>query len=257
MSDYITTCEQAAREAGQVLLDWQGRFSVREKGRADLVTEADLAAQQTIQSIIQEKYPDHDFLGEEQDPTQQESSDSDFRWIVDPLDGTTNYVHGLANYSVSIALEHKGELIAGVVYDPVHDKCFQATKGGGAFLNGVALHVSGAEQLEESLVAASFAAGVDRDSQEIQQFIDVLIRCQAVRRLGSAALNLAYVAAGQLDAYWASSVKIWDVAAGVLLVQEAGGVVRAIGGGPLDLQTPRLAATSTEKLQQELQQTIG
>ncbi|TWT29519.1 inositol monophosphatase family protein [Blastopirellula retiformator] len=257
MSDYLTTCEKAARAAGAVLLEWQGKFRVREKGRADLVTEADVESQKKIQEIVLGEFPEHGFLGEEEDPANAVSSQYEYRWIADPLDGTTNYVHGLANYSVSLALQHRGEVIVGVVYDPVHDQCFAAERGQGATLNGEKLQVSDVTDLEAALVAASFAAGIQRDSPEIEQFIEVLVRCQAMRRLGSAALNLAYVAAGTLDAYWASSVKIWDVAAGVLLVQEAGGVIRGPGGEPFDWNRPKVVAASTEQLHDQLQASIG
>ncbi|UUO05623.1 inositol monophosphatase [Blastopirellula sp. J2-11] len=256
MPDYLTTCETAARAAGQVLLDWQGKFRVREKGRADLVTEADIEAQKAIQKIVLGDFPEHGFLGEEEDPANAASAQYEFRWIADPLDGTTNYVHGLANYSVSLALQHHGEVIVGVVYDPVHDQCFAAERGQGATLNGAKLQVSEITDLEGALVAVSFAPGIERDSPEIEQFIEVLVRCQAVRRLGSAALNLAYVAAGNLDAYWASSVKIWDVAAGVLLVEEAGGVLRGVGGEPLDWNRPHVVAAATPELHDQLQATI-
>ncbi|MFI4876697.1 MAG: inositol monophosphatase family protein [Blastopirellula sp. JB062] len=256
MSDYITTCETAARAAGKVLLDWQGKFRIREKGPADLVTEADVDAQKTIQKIVLDAFPDHGFLGEEETPASADWAEHEFRWIADPLDGTTNYVHGLANYSVSLALQHRDQVIAGVVYDPVHDQCFAAERGKGATLNGEKLQVSQVNDIEGALVAASFGPGVQRESPEIQQFIEVLVRCQAVRRLGSAALNLAYVAAGKLDAYWASSIKIWDVAAGVLLVEEAGGVVRSVGGDEVDWSRPTVVATSTSGLHRQIQAAI-
>jgi myo-inositol-1(or 4)-monophosphatase len=252
--EFIKTCEEAARAGGAVLLDWQGKFNVREKGVADLVTEADLASQEKIRSILLGKFPDHAFIGEE-DTSHEEAeklAPDQFRWICDPLDGTTNYVHALPLFSVSIALEQAGQVIVGTVLDPVHDECFSAVRGGGAFLNGSPIQTSRVDTLSEALAAASFSPRVDADSPQIAQFLAVLQKSQAVRRLGSAALNLAYLASGRLDAYWASSVKTWDVAAGILLLEEAGGVLSGIDGGPFDLAEPRFAASAGEKLHAEL-----
>jgi len=257
MSEYLKSCEKAARAAGEVLADWQGKFRVREKGRADLVTEADEAAQAAIQEILFDDFPGFNFLGEEGGtPHKDCDPESPYRWIVDPLDGTTNYVHGLPNYSVSIALEESGKLLAGVVYDPVHDLCFKSALGQGAWCNADRLSVTTARSLDEALIAASFPPNVTADSPEIRHFVNVLTKCQAIRRLGSAALNLAYVAAGYLDGYWAGAVKAWDVAAGVLLVQEAGGIVRGYHNQSLDLDHPKLVATCTAELQTALQAEI-
>jgi len=256
MHDYITVCERAARRGGEVLLDWQGRISPREKAPKDLVSEADLASQTAIFEIIHDAFPDHDLLGEEDDTANSAARSSEFRWIVDPLDGTVNYVHRLPAYSVSVALEHQGQVQAGVVFDPIANECFSAVKGEGAFLNGVKISASGCDSLRTALVAASLSAGVSRDSEEIARFLDVLVECQALRRLGSAALNLAYLAAGRLDAYWATSVKVWDVAAGVLLVQEAGGLVTGVEGEAFDLSRPRFAAAATLMLHKALVSTL-
>jgi myo-inositol-1(or 4)-monophosphatase len=256
MHEYIKVCEQAARKGGQVLLDWQGRINPREKAPKDLVSEADFASQRAIQEVIQCVFPDHGFLGEEGEPAGAEQCESEFRWIVDPLDGTVNYVHRLPAYSVSVALERRGELQVGVVYDPIADECFSAVRGGGAFLNGVQISVSDCQSLRTALVAASLSAGVSRDSEEISRLLDVLVECQALRRLGSAALNLAYLATGRLDAYWATSVKVWDVAAGLLLVQEAGGRMSGVEGEPFDLSRPQFAAAATSALHAELLVTL-
>ena len=256
MSEYITVCEQAARAGGAILLDWQGRFKVREKAPADLVTEADLASQETIRQMLLAAFPDHSFLGEEDthssDTPAETGSTSDerpeFRWIVDPLDGTTNYVHGLNGFCVSVALERKGDIIAATVFDPVSGECYTAEAGNGAFLNGQPIRTSNTSQIGEALVAVSFSPKVYRSSPEVAAFVQVLEEAQAIRRLGSAALNLSYLAAGRLDAYWASSIKIWDVAAGILLLKEAGGTITAIDGSPLDLDRPALAAAATQTL---------
>jgi myo-inositol-1(or 4)-monophosphatase len=260
MEEFIKTCEQAARAGGAVLLDWQDRITAREKGPRDLVTEADVASQNMIREIVLGAFPDHDFLGEEdlaaETPAGKSSgraaNSARYRWIVDPLDGTTNYVHGLPAYAVSVALQRDGELLAGAVFDPILDECYTASAGGGAFLNGRPLKASPCSKLSDAMAVASFSANVPRGSIEITRFIEVLHSCQALRRLGSAALNLCYVASGRLDAYWATSVKIWDVAAGVLLVREAGGIVSDISGNPLNLADPTLVATATPELQSEL-----
>ena len=257
--EFIKTCEEAARAGGAVLLEWQGKFNVREKGAADLVTEADLASQEKIRSILLGKFPDHAFLGEEDTlPSEGEKLTPDqYRWICDPLDGTTNYVHALPLFSVSIALELAGKVVVGVVLDPVSNECFSAVRGGGAYLNGSPIQTSNVDSLNDALAAASFSPRVPANSPQIAHFLAVLRTSQAVRRLGSAALNLAYLASGRLDAYWASSVKTWDVAAGVLLVEEAGGVLSGIDGGPLDLARPCFAASAGKKLHTELLHTLN
>jgi myo-inositol-1(or 4)-monophosphatase len=249
MSHYLKVCEQAARAGGAVLLDWVDRFAVREKGPADLVTEADLASQQAVKEILLGTFPEHGFLGEEGgDPLAHRP----YRWIVDPLDGTTNYVHQVPQYAVSVALEHEGELVVGTVFDPVSGECFTAEAGKGAFLNGKRLQVSNVENLAQALVVASFPAKVRRGAAEIDDFVEVLLEAQALRRTGSAALNLSYVAAGRFDAYWATETKIWDVAAGFLLIQEAGGVVTDLTGGPYVLDRPRFVAAATGPLHASL-----
>ena len=256
MSELITICEQAARAGGEVLLDWQDRFQVREKAPADLVTEADLASQEAIREILLTAFPDHGFLGEEDscqdEKTQQPATSPRYRWIVDPLDGTTNYVHKMPAFSVSIALEENGKILVATVYDPISQECYTAEAGQGAFLNGQRLQTSSIVSMDQALVAASFSAKVSPESLEIARFIEVLQASQALRRLGSAALNLGYLAVGRLDAYWATSVKVWDIAAGILLVQEAGGIVSGLDGGPLDLAQPRFAAAASKPLHEEL-----
>lgn len=249
LRQFLAVSEHAARTAGAVLRDWASRFTVREKGPADLVTEADLAAQEAVRGVVLGVYPDHGLLGEEGGNV---AGAGEYRWIVDPLDGTTNYVHGLGSYGVSLALERAGRLLVGTVYDPVADECFSALRGGGAWLNGRRLAASSVRRLREALVAVSFPARIDRHAPQIGQFVEVLLEAQAIRRLGSSALNLCYVAAGRLDAFWAEETCIWDVAAGVLLVEEAGGMVTAIGGGPFELNEPRPLAAATPELHREL-----
>jgi myo-inositol-1(or 4)-monophosphatase len=257
MPDFLEVCRQAARAGGEVLLSWRDRFSTREKGPRDLVTDADLAAQQAIETILLGAFPDHDFLGEEGQPGRNSQRRSPYRWIVDPLDGTANYVHKLQSFAVSIALENDGKIVLGVIYDPIAGDLFHAEAGRGAFLNGQPLTTSGCSSTDAAMVAVSFPPMVTRDSIEIRRFVEAIVECQSVRRLGSAALNLAYLAAGRLDAYWATSVKNWDIAAGILLVREAGGIVTHIGGGELDLEDPKFLASASRSLHEQILQLLA
>lgn len=252
MTEFLTVALRAAKAGGEILLGMREHVVAREKGPRDLVSEADLLSQKCIRDILLTAFPDHDFLGEEDGPEAASILDSEYCWIVDPLDGTTNYLHQLQTFAVSIALEHRGKLVCGVVYDPVANECFAAARGQGATLNDKPLRTSRCTRLSDALVAASFSPLVDRDSIEIRRFIEALVACQGVRRLGSAALNLAYVAAGRLDAYWATAVKVWDVAAGVIIIEEAGGSVSNISGAPLDHRYPELAASATAELQSQV-----
>jgi myo-inositol-1(or 4)-monophosphatase len=249
---WLETCEAAARAGGHELLDWRGRFEYREKGIADLVTDADLASQAAIQRVIGERYPGHAFLGEELRDRAFSAGDDQMTWIVDPLDGTTNYVHGYPRFSVSVGLARGRDLLVGVVFDPLTDQCFSASAGEGAWLDGDRIHVSRATSLAESLVAVSLPARVGRDAPDLVDFVEAAQVCQAVRRSGSAALNLAYVASGWLDAFWANQTHPWDVAAGVLLVREAGGVVAGRDGGKFDLWDPHFVCASSVPLQNDL-----
>ena len=250
MPEFVAVAEEAARAAGAVLRNWSGKLGVREKGPADLVTEADLAAQVAAREVIFQSFPTHDFIGEEQpSPVDVER---DYCWIVDPLDGTTNFVHGMPQYAVSVSLVRRGQPIAATIYDPAHDECYTAAAGAGAWLNGARMQVSPVDDLSQALVACSFPAQIKATSPEIDQFLAVLLVAQAIRRTGSAALNLAYVAASRFDAFWASNTKSWDVAAGVLLVTEAGGTVRGVDGQAFDLRRPHPLATSTLRLNDQL-----
>ena len=248
MSDLLTTCEQAARAGGAILLDWVGRFSVREKGPSDLVTQADEAAQEAIQRVVHARFPQHGFVGEEQKLRQ--NAEAEFCWYVDPLDGTTNYVHQVPHYCTSVAVAKAGQVVAAAIFDPVSRECYLAERGSGAFCNGERLKTSTTKELSQSLVAASFSSTVDADSVEIEQFVRALLQCQAVRRTGSAALNMCYVAAGRFDCFWALTTKSWDVAAGSLLIEEAGGVVTHWSGEPFGLDRPHPAASATPELHQ-------
>ena len=240
--EYVAVAVDGARRAGEVLQALRHRFDVREKGLSDLVTNADLDAQKTIRQAIHARFPEHDFLGEEDDD--RPSCSSPYRWIVDPLDGTTNYVHGYPYYSVSIALTVAGELTVGVVYDPNRDECFVAAAGQGATLNGQPIHVSEQADLRRCLLVTGFPADVARTQCNVDHFVAMIQRCRSIRRLGSAALNLAYVACARLDGYWEMGLFPWDTAAGVLLVREASGRVTRPDGTPYDLYRAGLLATN-------------
>jgi myo-inositol-1(or 4)-monophosphatase len=249
--NYLRVCEEAVRSGGQVIQDWVGRTEVRKKGPADLVTQADFASQEAVRRIVLKAFPDHCLLGEEAEDASEgasKASRTEYRWIVDPLDGTTNYVHGVPFYCVSLALERNGELLVGTVYDPVQDECFTAALGQGARLNGRPIHVSSVTQLSDALAAASFPPNVQANSPDLKLFLAMIPRCQAIRRTGSSALNLCYIAAGRFDLFWSFSTHIWDVAAGVLILREAGGLVTSPAGGVFSLEEAHFLATSTQKL---------
>jgi myo-inositol-1(or 4)-monophosphatase len=250
LDEFLSVAQNAARAAGTILQDWAGRFTVSEKGPADLVTEADVASQAEIHRILSARFPDHGFVGEESHLSTP--GRTDIRWIIDPLDGTSNYVHRFPYYAVSIGLECRGRLAAGVIYDPTRGEMFAARRGGGATLDGRPIHVSLFNRLDQAMVIASFPPGVTADSLPIKRFLKVLPRAQTIHRSGSAALNLAYVAAGRLEAFWSSSLKPWDVAAGALIAAEAGGRVTKMSGGPLDIEVPDLLCSNGTGIHDEL-----
>lgn len=247
MSDLLETCETAARAGAAELMDWRGRFETREKAPADMVTDADLASQAAIRSVIAARFPHHLFIGEEK-TSQVEVGDDDCVWLVDPLDGTTNYVHGFPCYAVSVAVARGRELLAGVIYDPLAEEIYVAEQGQGAFCNGARLRTSGVTVVGEALVAVSLPPRAGPDTPDVADLVRVIQESQAVRRTGSAAINLAYVAQGRLDAFWATKIQSWDVAAGVLLVREAGGVVTGRHGGEFDIWQPNFLSAANAAL---------
>lgn len=238
----------AAKRAGELLLSYLGKVKAKEKQPRDLVTEADIEAQKVIQSMLLAEFPDHGFLGEEGNWT---NTSSELCWIVDPLDGTTNFVHQLPGFAVSIALRRKGEIVVGTVYDPVSQECFSAIKGRGATLNGEPISVSQCAEIGKSLLVCSFPSKVDRDGPEIRRFLNVMPEA-TIRRMGSAAINLCYVACGRLDGYWASSLKVWDMAAGYLISMESGAVFTDLNGDEIDLEHPVFLMAATTDLHQQL-----
>ena len=229
LDDYVHHAAQIARDAGAILRDRFGQpHDVRFKGTIDIVTEADRAAEDLIAARIRAMCPEHDLLCEE--GSVGESSGSPYRWVVDPLDGTTNFAHGFPTFAVSIALEEAGVPILGVVYDPLRDELFVAQRGGGATLNGDPIHVSSINFLIASILVTGFSYDIERRERQAEIWRDFLTRVQAIRQTGSAALNLCYIAAGRLDGYWERSISPWDVAAGALMVTEAGGIVTDMRG---------------------------
>ncbi|MDR1477662.1 MAG: inositol monophosphatase [Planctomycetaceae bacterium] len=252
MTNYLSVCEKAARAAGVVLREKLGAVLPRHKSSPfDLVTEADIVAQSTIERILFDAFPEHQFVGEEGNITQTSSTKySDFKWIVDPLDGTTNYVHKLPFFCTSIALAHGNEVICGVIYNPMTDELFHAEQGQGAFLNKKQIHVSECQSLGEALFSVGFPTIIERDSLEIQLLLRACPQCQAIRRTGSTALNLAYIAAGYFDAGWAFKCHAWDIAAGMILVNEAGGKITDNNKTTINLNEPitPFCAAANEKL---------
>jgi myo-inositol-1(or 4)-monophosphatase len=222
----IHTAIEAAKEAGKFLKYSVGRvkhIEMKQGEERNLVSEIDKGAEEKIISIIKRKYPSHAILAEESGANE---SRSDYKWVIDPLDGTTNFLHGVPIFCVTIAIEFKGELIAGVVYDPNLDELFTAEKGAGAFLNGKRLKVTSASKLIDSLLVTGFPYDVAQNPDNaIGHFVNFVVEGQGIRRLGSAALDLSYVAAGRFDGFWEVNLNPWDMAAGVLLVREAGGRV--------------------------------
>ncbi|TFL17306.1 inositol monophosphatase family protein [Jannaschia formosa] len=238
---------KAARKAGRGLIKDFGEvenLQVSSKGPGDFVSRADRRAEETIRAELMEARPNYGWLGEESDPV--EGKDPTRRWIVDPLDGTTNYLHGMPHWAVSIALEHKGEIVSGVVYDPVKDELFWAEKGAGAWLDGrQRLRVSGRTAIIETVYATGLPFGGGRYLPAALSDLGRLLPvCAGVRRWGAASLDLAYVAAGRYDGYWERGLHPWDMAAGLLLVREAGGIVEPIRPEGQELMEGHVLAAS-------------
>jgi myo-inositol-1(or 4)-monophosphatase len=241
-----------AREAGALLMDYfHQHLKIEYKGDADLVTAADRASEVLIRERIREQWPTHDVLGEEQGLSDQ---GSEFRWYVDPLDGTTNFAHGYPVFCVSIALEHqdpetqgpeqKGKRIGAVIYDPTRDELFSAEPGRGAQLNGETIHVSKTAALKESLLGTGFPSHKRHKNPNIYFYHQITLRSHGVRRAGSAALDLCNVACGRYDGFWEFNLNPWDTAAGVLIVEEAGGTVTRFDGSPFELNSRETVASN-------------
>ncbi len=235
MADFVTRVyEDALRiatQAGAVLRKNYGKTqNIHFKGEIDLVTDVDRESERMIMGFIRERYPDHSILSEESEPLKRDSA---WRWIIDPLDGTTNYAHGYPFFSVSIAVEREGEILVGVVYDPLREEMFSALKGEGAYLNGRRIAVSRIDNLRRALLATGFPYDINRSDETNIDYFEAYARsAQAIRRDGSAALDLCYLACGRFDGFWELKLKPWDTAAGYLIVEEAGGKVTGLSGEP-------------------------
>lgn len=236
---------QTARDAGRILAERMGRtLEISNKGDIDLVTESDLASEKLIIERIKSHYPRHAILAEESGEAVMVENSSEWKWIIDPLDGTTNYAHGYPCFCVSIGVERAGRIELGVVYDPLRDEVFAAERGQGATLNERRIRVSSIEELNRAMLCTGFPYDVRERPHFARHFTNFTMQAQAVRRDGSAALDLAYVAAGRFDGFWEDGLSPWDVAAGSLLVEEAGGRVSNFGGLPLNIYSPQVLVSN-------------
>jgi myo-inositol-1(or 4)-monophosphatase len=242
MPDFLGAMTEIAREAGAILMDYfRQRVKIEYKGDVDLVTVADRRSEELIVRRIRERWPRHNILGEEGTRSEQ---GSDYRWYVDPLDGTTNFAHSYPVFCVSMAVEYREERIAGVIYDPTRDELFSAEKGSGAFLNGQPAVLSKTANLAECLIATGFPSHKRHKNPNIYFYHQLTLRTHGVRRAGSAALDLANVACGRFDGFWEFNLNPWDTAAGVLLVEEAGGRVTGFDGRPFRIDSRETLATN-------------
>lgn len=240
--DFVPRMAEIAREAGGILMEhFRRRVKVEYKGDVDLVTVADRASEDLIVRRIRERWPGHNILGEEGTRSEQ---GSDYRWYVDPLDGTTNFAHSYPVFCVSLALEYRDERIAAVIYDPTRDELFSAEKGSGAFLNEKPAFVSNIASLAECLVATGFPSHKRHKNPNIHFYHQLTLRTHGVRRAGSAALDLANVASGRFDGFWEFNLNPWDTAAGVLLVEEAGGRVSGFDGAGFRIDSRETLASN-------------
>ncbi len=247
MAEFLETAVEIAREAGAVLLEigerrlHRGEKTFELKGEFDLVTEADRASEKLIVERLQKTFPGHAILAEEGGGN---SGGGEYRWYVDPLDGTTNFAHAFPVFNVTLGLEKGGELIAGVVYDPTRDEMFSVARGAGAYLNGQRISVSPVGSIEESLVATGFPSRKRHENINVHFYYQLAMLSHGVRRAGAAAIDLAYVACGRLDAFWEFGLNPWDMAAGILLIEEAGGAATTMRGERRTLTSPHLLVSN-------------
>jgi len=235
---------ETAREAGQILLEKFGRkINISKKGDINLVTEADLASEKLIIERIRSHYPKHSVLAEESGEAIVEG-ESAWKWIIDPLDGTTNYAHGYPCFCVTLGLEHDGEIVVGVTFDPTRNELFAAEKGGGATLNNKAVRVSETEKLSEALLVTGFPYDSRERENFARHFTGFTYKARGIRRDGSAAIDMAYIACGRFDGFWEEGLHAWDVAAGVLLIEEAGGRVSYYDDSKFSIYKPPICASN-------------
>ncbi len=249
--------QELAREAGSLLMSFFGKVSIEYKGDADLVTKADRASEQLIVERIRKQWPEHDLIGEE---GSRRETGSDFRWYIDPLDGTTNFAHGFPVFCVSIGWNIKDSALPAWFMTPLVMRCLPRKKDSGSLLNGRPIRVSATAHLKESLVATGFPSHKRHKNPNIHFYHQITLRSHGVRRAGSAALDLCYLASGRYDAYWEFNLNSWDTAAGVLLVEEAGGKVTNFTGGPFNIDSREVLGSNTllhDELLKEFQAIIG
>jgi myo-inositol-1(or 4)-monophosphatase len=240
MHAYLEVAEEIAREAGGLLAKlFKRHIGYELKGESDLVTAADRASEKLIVERLRAHFPGHSIVAEEGGG---HLGSAEYCWYVDPLDGTTNFAHGFPMYNVTLALEHSGQLVAGVVFDPERDEMFSSERGSGAFLNKEPMHVSKASRIEDSLVATGFPSKKRHQDINVHFYYQLAMISHGVRRAGSAALDLAYVASGRLDGFWEFGLNPWDMAAGILLIEEAGGKCSDMKGSPAKLRGSHLLA---------------
>ncbi|MCX8022019.1 MAG: inositol monophosphatase [Syntrophorhabdaceae bacterium] len=239
---FAITC---AIESGKIQRRYfQKTFNIEYKGEINIVTEVDIACQEKLIALIHDNFPEESVISEEKDNSFVSNNKN--RWIIDPLDGTTNYAHGYPFFCTSLGYEQKGEITHGVVYNPIFNELFYAVKGKGAYLNGEKIRVSKVDNLTSSLLATGFPYDIRTNRRNnIDHFLKFLLKAQAIRRDGSAALNLSYVAAGRFDGFWELSLNPWDMAAGVLMVSEAGGMVTDFGGEGFNLYRDEIIASNS------------
>lgn len=236
---------ETARDAGRILLEKFGRkINISKKADIDLVTEADLASEKLVIERIKSHFPKHAILAEESGNAVILDGVNKYKWIIDPLDGTTNFAHGYPCFAVTLALEHDGETIIGVTFDPTRNELFAAEKGRGATRDGKPIRVSETEELGNSLLVTGFPYNFKSKPDFARHLTEFLLKSRSVRRDGSAAIDLAYVACGRFDGFWEDGLNAWDVAAGVLLIQEAGGEVTNYAGGKFDVYNPPMCASN-------------
>jgi len=245
-SAFLTTAVEIVTRAGEIQLERrESGFSISKKAENDLVTEVDLECEHMCRGVLAERFPDHDILAEELGAHSSSSHASRWRWVFDPLDGTTNYAHGLPVFCSSLGLEIDGRTEVGAIYDPTRRELFTAEREKGAYLNGARLSVSDTDGLRDALLVTGFPYDLQRHAGDLVALFGAFLgRAQAVRRLGSAALDLCYVASGRFEGFWEQHLKPWDVCAGALIVEEAGGRITGTDGSPFDTAAAHLVASN-------------
>ncbi len=251
MKELKHTLDQCLKESAVIIKKGFGKsHTIRKKAAISIVTEVDMAVDQKVRKIISRAFPDHQIMTEEQ---KDFKSASPYRWIIDPLDGTTNFAHGIPIFCTSIGLEYQGKMILGGIYNPISNELFSAEKGRGAYLNGKRIRVSGESKLIDSLLVTGFPYDGQERAEYYLSFVQAFMqKCRGIRRLGAAAIDLAYVACGKFEAYWEFNIMPWDIAAGLLIVEEAGGRVTDFRGGPVDIDHPKQILASNVTIQPKM-----